>query len=222
MKKLIIGLIFINHLTLFSQNIEVYGGLDKNTFFDFKQNNGHFYSSYNSGLGYAFGIGIDNLKMDWLTFRFTLNYDKYGGKIKASDGGLAGGYTTIAEIDKSILSLGIFPVNFRLFDRLDLNLGFEVAGLINENFKGTTSGWLMGEPDWSFELNDKYERFSAKTYFGLRGRIAYDVNLSDRLSVSPQYSYYFGLSPEFAEFPDATKSMKHYFCIGIKRKIKIS
>jgi hypothetical protein len=220
MKKIFIGLFLLNNLTLFSQNLEIIGGLNKNSFFDFQQNEGHFSSSYNSDYGYAIRIGIENIKVDWLTLRFTLTYDKYGGELEASDGGLGGGYTTNVTIDKSIISLGVFPINFKIIDRIDLNFGFEMGGLLNESFSGTSSGWLMGEPGWSYDLNDKYDRYSAKTYFGLRGRIAYDFKISDKLAISPQYSYYFGLSNEFDEFPEATKSMRHYFCIGLQRKIK--
>ncbi|NCA86904.1 MAG: hypothetical protein EOM83_15285 [Clostridia bacterium] len=221
MKKLFIGLILLNSsLVLFSQNIEVFGGLNQNTFFDFQKNEGHFHSSYNGDEGYAIGIGVDNIKVDKMTLRFTLTYDKYGGKIEASDGGLGGGYTTRAEIDKSILSLGFFPLNFRFFDRIDLNFGFEVSALVVDDFKGRSSGWMMGTPGWSYDLNEKYNRFSAKKYFGLRGRIAYDFYLTDKIAVSPQYSYYFGLSHEFDEFPEETKSKRHYLFIGIKRVIK--
>jgi hypothetical protein len=220
MKKILIGLILINSLTAFSQNIEIIGALNQNNFFDFQQNEGHFSSSYKSDNGYALRVGLEDIKVDWLTLRFTLSYDKYGGELKASDGGLGGGYTTNAKIDKSVISLGVFPVNFKIIDRIDLNFGFELSSLIIENFSGTSSVWLLGEPDWSYDLNDKYDRYSSKTYFGLRGRIAYDFNISDKLAISPQYSYYFGLSNEFDEFPEATKSMRHYFCIGLQRKIK--
>lgn len=220
MKRIFIALILLISIPAFSQNLEVIGGLNKNHFFDFQQNEGHFSSSYYSNYGYTLRIGVDDIKVDWLTLRFTLSYDKYGGELKASDGGMGGGYTTNAKIDKSVISLGVFPVNFKIIDRIDLNFGFEIAGLINENYSGTSSGWNMGNPDWSYDLNEKYDRYSSKIYFGLRGRIAYDFNISDKLSISPQYSYYLGLSNEFDEFPEATKSMRHYFCIGLQRKLK--
>ncbi len=218
MKNLIIGLILLNSLTVFSQNIELFGGLNRNSFFDYRQV-GHFVSSYNSELGYSFGVGVDNIKLNQWALRFTLNYDKYGGKVTASDGGLGSTFRTIAEIDKSIVSLGVFPVNFKLFDRIDLNFGFEISGLINEKVKGSYSTWSKGQPYRELDLNDKYERFSSMLYFGLRGRIAYDFNLSDNLAISPQYSYYFGLSNEFVGFPEKTKSMRHYLGIGLQRKI---
>lgn len=220
MKRIFIALFLLISIPAFSQNLEVIGGLNKNHFFDFQQNEGHFSSSYYSNYGYTLRIGVDDIKVDWLTLRFTLSYDKYGGELKASDGGMGGGYTTNAKIDKSVISLGVFPVNFKIIDRIDLNFGFEIAGLINENYSGTSSGWIMGNPDWSYDLNEKYDRYSSKIYFGLSGRIAYDFNISDKLSISPQYSYYLGLSNEFDEFPEATKSMRHYFCIGLQRKLK--
>jgi hypothetical protein len=215
MKKIFIGLILLNSLTAFSQNIEIIGGLNQNNFFNFKQNEGHFSSSYKSDYGYAIRVGLEDIKVDWLTLRFTLSYDKYGGELKASISKLSGEYTTNARIDKSVISLGVFPVNFKIMDRIDLNFGFELSRLINENYSGTSSGWRMGTPYWSYDLIDKYDRYNSKTYFGVRGRIAYDFNISDKLAISPQYSYYFGLSKEFDEFPETTKSMRHYFCIGL-------
>ncbi|MEX1192499.1 MAG: hypothetical protein WEA99_11040 [Brumimicrobium sp.] len=220
MKKILNGLIFLSSLTGFSQNIEIIGGFNNNNFYDFQQNEGHFSSSYESDYGYTFRIGIENIKVDWMTLRFTLSFDNYVGKLTASEGGLGGGYTTNAKVDKSIISLGVFPINFKIIDRINLNFGFELSRLISESYSGTNSGWLMGQSNWSYNLNDKYERYSSKTYFGLRGRVAYDFNISDKLAISPQYSYYFGFSNEFDEFPKVTKSMRHYFCIGLQRKIK--
>lgn len=219
MKHLIIASILLSSLTLFAQNIEIIGGVNKNSFFDYEQKPGHFNSAYNSDYGYAFRIGIENVKVDWMTLRFTLGYEKYGGTFEASDGGLGGRYTTKASIDKSIISLGVFPINFTIFDRIDFNFGFELAGLLNENISGSSSGWLMGESDWTYDLSEIHDRYNAKTNFGLRGRIAYDINLSDKLSISPQYSYYLGLSNEFDAFPKETRSMRHYFGIGLQRQL---
>lgn len=220
MKKIFIGLFFISSLSAFSQTIEIIGGLNQNNFFDFQEGEGHFKSSYTSDYGYTIRLGLDDIKADWMSLRLTLSYDKYSGSLTASDGGLGGGYTTNARIDKSVISLGVFPLNFKILDRIDLNFGLELSGLINEKFSGTSSGWLTGHPNWSYDLIDKYDRYNSRFYLGLSGRIAYDFYISDNLAISPQYSYYFGLSNEFDEFPDETKSMRHYFCIGLQRKLK--
>lgn len=219
MKALLACLIFLNPLTTFAQCVGIAGGLCQNAFFDFQQDEGHYRSDYSAGYGYSVRLGVENIKADWLTMRFTLSYDQYGGELSATDGGLGGGYTTNATVDKSVVSLGIFPINLKIAQRISLNIGFELAGLVNERVSGTRSGWSVSQPGgWSEEL--AYDRYSAKTYYGLSGRIAYDFSLSDRLAISPQYAYYFGLSNEFDEFPEATRSMRHYFCLGLQRTIK--
>jgi hypothetical protein len=210
----------LNISNLFGQKLEMFGGANNNMFHNYHNNEGHFMSSYNSDFGFTAGFGLDSIRIDWLTFRFTLQFDKYAGKLEASDGGLGSGFTTIAKVDKSVISLGIFPINFRILKRIDLNFGLIISRLIDESFNGTSSGWIMNQPNWSYNLQDKYNQYSSATYFGFQGRIAYDFKLSKLIWISPQYIYYFGLSNEFVEFPEDTKSMRHYFCIGIKKKFK--
>ena len=218
MKHILISIIFLSSLPSFSQSIAIIGGLNHNSFFDFRKDEMLYSSSYSSDLGYTIRIGLEDIKVKRLKLRFTLSYDKFGGKIEISDWALGGGDETNAEINKSVISLGIFPVNFKIIDRFDINLGLEIAGLISEHIIGTQSYWEMGQLVWVKDLNDKDERFCAKAYFGLCGRIAYDIGISDNLTISPQYSYYFGVSNEFVI--KTTKSMRHYFCIGLQRKIK--
>jgi hypothetical protein len=219
LKRLVFILTWLINISLYSQSIEIVGGLISNKFYDFNHDDPHFSSSYSHGFGYSALIGIDDVKLEWLKLRFTLSYDKYSGGLEAGYSGLGGGNSTIADIDKSLISLGIFPLSFKIIKRIDLNFGFEFSGLISESFKGESSGWSYLQPDWSYDLNEKYTRYSALTYFGLRGKIGYDFNISDTFSISPQYSYYFGLSNEFDEFPEVAKSIRHYFCIGIKMKL---
>lgn len=219
--KLIIIFLLTSSLTTFGQkSIELLGGYCKNNFHDYLKDEGHYQSSYEPGNnGYSVGIGLENIKVDWLTMRFTLRYDKYDGKILASDGGLGGGYTTNASIDKSLLTLGLFPVNLKFFKSIDINIGLEISRLIRENVLGTASGWQMGQPNWSEDLNDRYDRYNNNLHIGLKTRIAYDIKMGNDLFLSPQYQIYYGISNEFEEFPESTKSIRHYFCIGIEKKI---
>jgi len=220
MKLIISILIAISCLPVFGQNIELFGGLNTNNFHDYKENEGHYQSSYHSGSGYSFGLAIDSLKVDWMTLRLTLKFDKYSGDLTASDGGLAGSSTTTAEINKSLISLGVFPLNFRIFKRIDLNIGFEISKLISESYKGSSNGWNMGEPNWSYDLQEKYNKYSSSINFGLSTRLAYNLQINESIIISPQYTFYFGLSNEFIEFPEATKSIRHFIGIGIKKKLK--
>lgn len=224
MRIIIVFLICINSLALHSQPIDIYGGTNRNLYFGVN-NSGHFNASYQTGNGFSAGIGIDSIKVDWLMMRFSLQFDRYNGNFTASDGGLGGGYSTTAMIEKSVISLGAFPLNFNIKKRLDLNFGFEISRLIGESFSGTYYSWMMeSTPSGmhavgkSEDLNTRYDSFNSRGNIGLKGRIAYDIVLTKRLCLVPQYSYYFGLSKEFTRFPEVTKSMRHYFCLGIKRK----
>jgi hypothetical protein len=218
MKPLFCIITFMISLTLYGQRIEVFGGVNKSIFHDCNNEGAHYMSTYNQGSGYIVGIGIDSLIPVLLKMRFTLQLDKYGGELQASDGGLGGGFTTKAKIEKTLIALGASPVNLRILKRIDFNFGFEVSRLMNEKYMGTSSGWVLGQTNWSVDLQDRYDRFSALTYFGLRARVAFDLFAFKSLVVSPEYLFYYGISNEFDRFPEETKSIRHSICIGIKRK----
>lgn len=224
MKVLIFLLICLSSLSLYSQSIEVFGGANRNLFYG-ANDGAHFNSTYHPGNGFSAGVGIDSVKLDWLTLRFTVQFDRYSGEFSVSDGGQGGGFSTTANIEKSVVSLGAFPLNFSLGKRLNINLGAEVSRLVDESFSGTVDSWRMvldppGSPveSESQDMNALYDRFSSRTCFGLKARLAYDIALTKRLCLVPQYAYYLGLSKEFKEFPEVTKSMRHHLCLGIKWK----
>lgn len=84
MKKiflLILIMICVNNS--FCQEIELFGGANKNLFHDFNYSQGHFNSSYESDFGFTAGVALDSIKIDWQTVRFTLQFDKYGGKLES-------------------------------------------------------------------------------------------------------------------------------------------
>ncbi|MFO7789396.1 MAG: hypothetical protein R6V32_02400 [Bacteroidales bacterium] len=204
-------------MTLSGQNkIELHAGVCKNYFHDYIPNDGHYQTEYTpTGIGYSFGIGIENIKVDELRMRFTLSYNKYSGDIDASDGMIGSGYVTDANINKSVISIGVYPLNFKILKTIDLNFGFEISGLVYENNIGDIYAWSMEQP-----YIYTYDRFSSLAHFGFQSRIAYDINIAENLLISPQYAFYYGISSEFKEFPKATKSMRHYFCIGLQRTLK--
>lgn len=218
MKKFWLGVLILTSLTTFSQNIEIIGGVSRNNFFNYKTE-GHFMSEYESAYGYLLQVSVDDINMDWHKWRLALTLEKYGGNLKVSDGGLGGGYSTTADVDKTILYLGWNPVNVKILKRIDFNLGIEFGRLIHETFSGRAYGWSMGTPDWSNDLSEEYDHFSANNYIGAKARIAYDIQITDKFVLSPQYSYYFGLTKEFQVFPEETKSMRHSFSVGLQRKL---
>lgn len=207
-------------VAFYGQKLEVYAGLNLNQFHDYNNNDGNFTASFDSGLGPVIGIGIDSVRVNLLKFRFTLQYEMYTGELTAYEGGHMYYHNTTAEIKKSMLSLDIFPLSFRIIKRIDLNFGVQLSLLLSESINGTDSGWSQQNGSYEYDLQDVYDRYSSMFSFGLTGRIAYDFKLPNSFYISPQYSFYYGLTNEFVDFPEETKSMRHYFCIGVEKRLK--
>lgn len=219
MKVLIILLFCISSLTLYSQSIEVYGGANRNLFYGQKDKNySYFTADYQAGNGFTAGIGIDSLHINRFRMRVTIQFDRYNGSFEAEgNAGKAIYHRAAGEIEKSVVSIGFFPLNFTIKKMLDLNLGAEASALLSESVSGTGFyDYLLGA-SMSYDLAEHYDRYSTRACYGLKGRIAFPLALS-KVILIPQYSFYYGLSNEFEAFPKAIKSMRHSVGLGIKMK----
>jgi hypothetical protein len=81
------------------QSAELFGGININKLHEFHKDD-HFETNYSSINGYRIGFGVDSIKVDWLTMRFTLTLDSYGGEIHETYLGLAGSSSADVEFDK--------------------------------------------------------------------------------------------------------------------------
>ena len=221
-KTIIFFLILLKALTSFGQSVDVFGGMISNHFFSFGKD-GHIESEYLVNPGYTLGIGLEDIKLDYLNMRFTLSFQDYSGDIIEKYSGLAGGSTTEVNFSKSTITLGLFPINFYLFNHVDLNFGLSLSRLLTEDFGGSKSG-CYGNPNGGYDcfqidLIEEYESFSSNWNFGIQARIGYDFYLSETLVLSPIYFFYLGLSDEFSDIVSNSKLMGHYLCIGIEKRI---
>ena len=171
MKRLSLFFFLIFSGTMYAQNTEITTGYIQNNFFDFEKDEVYNNSNYSSRGGFGLEIGIDEIMIDSVKLRFTLGYSKYSGKIRNYSGGKGSGTTTRANVHKSIVSLGFFPLNFKILDRIDLNFGVEGSMLLHERFSGNNSSWnIIGGGTQNL---DEDERFNARFYAGACGRLAY-------------------------------------------------
>lgn len=217
MKTIATLLFFTISISVSAQNIEVTGGALHNNFFDTEGTYAYRSFSEKSHIGYAFSIGIDNINIDWLPLRFTLGYENYGGSIEASEDGHMYSKSIDFDIKKSVLSLGIYFINFNFFGHLDLNAGVQLNRVLSESVDGSGELWVYSdilEPTIT-EIGYK----GKKSNYGLRGRIAYDFDINDRFAISPQYDFYYGLSYESSDFPSSVKSYKQYLSLGLQMKV---
>lgn len=201
---------------LFGQRIELFIGANKNTFYGKNETNT---ASYKSASGFSAGIGLDSIVFGKLKTRLTLQFDSYSGSLETYRGGTSGGESINAKVKKSVIGFCFFPLNIRIKNRIDFNCGFQISALIFETFSGVIQGFDPYRPYYHYDLNEKYNRVSSRTYFGIRTRLAYDIYLSNLIAISPQYIFHLGITPEFTNLPQATKSIRQYMCLGIRKKI---
>jgi len=207
---------FLIYFDLTGQNIEVAGGLNKNDFYDYgSPSTVHFLSRYYPGSGYFLAVSVDHI-IDSLPFKFTLKIDNYKGNLFTTDGSLGGGSSTTAEVDKLNIGLDAYPVNLNLSDWFEINVGISFSYLLHEKMKGHQSSWQINTTGHTISLDDN--SINTKFNFGLIARFTPKIAIGNRLSLLPQYLFYYELTDEFRNEADS-KSYRHYFGIGIMKKI---
>lgn len=215
----IVVLMVLSNITLLGQKtIEVFGGGSYNDLFDGGDLSIHYMSEYKNGNGFVLGGAIEEIRTDWIKWRFTLHFENYNGEFNISDGSLGGGYTNEATFDKSIIALGLYPLNIKVTKNLRINFGIIISRMINENFEGTHYSWVALKGIWSYPIDDS-ERYSSIEMIGFQTRLAYQIKLTEKLALLPQYHFYYGFTSETKITP--TKAMRHYFNIGISKIINI-
>ncbi len=212
--------ILFSHTNLHGQKLSFLGSFNNTIYHDYQSNTGHYRSSYVPGLGYSVGIQLDSIQSYWWNIPVTLQFERYGASLGAQGGGLAGGYDVEAAVDKSVISLGIIPLNFSIKSKLKLSFGLNLSLLLDERVKGTYQYWRLGQPSINTNVKNYYARYSRTNYVGIMGGVTYDLFFTKSLVFSPQYRYYFGLSNEFQGFPYTTKAMRHEIGIWLRNRGK--
>ena len=214
-------LILICSYTLHSQSFELIQGFTKNNFYDRQEMSSGNRSSYSSDISHFYGLGLHQIKAGKLDIGITIIYEKYRGTVMADSTGLNVGRSIEADVNKSILSFGFYPINTTLFGNVDLNLGVVASSLVREKFSGTDrtfdTGSSSGVP--AADLQDKYAQFSSNSYLGIRGRLVIKYKVGKEFYLVPVYSFYYGLLDEFRDFPRSTKSMRHSFGLALFRTL---
>ncbi len=215
MRTVISTLLFIASSCLFAQNIELSAGILPNSFYDTEDQTPHYSSNYAPHEGVDIALGIDNVRFDWYSMRFTVGYMKYGGGFYIEDGGLGGSVAKKGTVEKSALALGIYFLNLKFFNRLDFNLGTHYSFLLNQTDNVSSSGWVLvdfGEVDtWEGE---RVEPESMKMVWGFSARLAYDIYLNDYIAISPQVRGYLGAKREFEDI--YVKSKQYSISLGVQ------
>ena len=197
-------------------NVEFFGGINTNQYFDYKNNSKlHYYDSeFKSGNGFQFGFALNDFKYDSIPLRVSANIINYKGIVSTEDGYLTGGSNSTIDANKYIVSLGLFPVNFTLFNRFKLNIGCETSYLIVQEVRGNHLIYQDLQPDYDASITNGLIDVKRNVYFGISSRIAYQFEFGDEWILTPQYQIYVGLTDEFKNIEAKVSSFRNYFSIG--------
>ena len=215
----IIAFFIISNLS--GQNIELSGGLNRNHYFDWQKSEGHFMSDYTPGSGYCADLSLSDLKYDIFTIKVSFLLDNYKGSFYTEDGGMGGASKTVAEVERTTIGIGIYPLNFSVVSRIYLSFGAEFSYKISDNTNGYKSGWVMYGPTTYMTIENDSMKINKDFVWGISAGAGYALKLSTDWSITPQYKLYLGMSDEFTNTEARIRSLRHNFKIGIIKRINI-
>lgn len=224
MNKLpIIISLYFSVSNLSAQNIEIAGVLNRNNYYDFTKDELHYTTRYNVKNGFAFSLSAEDTLLKTFYAKFVLTLDHYNGSIYTTDGGLASSSTTDADVEKTVLGLDFYPLNFKICKVVWLNFGASFNYLLNAEMNGHHSWWQAspgGIISGHVLLDASADHYVKKFTPCLSVRIAPEIKIGETWSLLPQYLIRLGLSSEFRNVEANIKSLRHYLGIGIMKRLK--
>ncbi|MCF8238614.1 MAG: hypothetical protein K9I85_10690 [Saprospiraceae bacterium] len=201
------------------QHIDLTAGIIYPQIHDATSGSRHYHATFDSKVGYHVGFGADFLKHRWFKPRLSIAYDRYGVDLRAQDGGLGGSAGSDVNVTKSQFSMEFYPICLHMDSIFEFDIGAAAAILVQDGFKGTQFWSVLdvngNSVTMTKDIRKDYDRYNAPTSFGLRCRFAYHYYLNPTLKLTIHYMFHYGLTPEFIEFPDNVKTVRHYLGIGI-------
>jgi len=118
-------------------------------------------------------------------------------------------YTTDILLEKDMMAITVYPINFNFWKNFEVNLGFEYSILLQEDISGIR--YKTSDLSQVVDVTSEVADMNRNGLPGLRLNLSYAVYLGKHISLNPEYSAYFGLRPEFDKVQDEVKSFKNYF-----------
>lgn len=214
--------LFFRLTPLSAQNVEFSGLLNRNTYFDYTRDEGHFRSTYKTNNGFAFSFSAEDTIIKSLFLRLTLTLENYNGSIDVHDGGLGSSSGTEADVKKTVLGINIYPLNFKIGKMAWINIGPSINYLLHIKMNGQHSFWRgtsTGIQSETIDLKTNGYDYTTRFNYGLNVRIAPEININKRWALLPQYLVHFGISREFRNVEANIISVRQYLGLGIIKRL---
>jgi hypothetical protein len=201
-----------------ARSIQICGGVNSNTFFAYS--NSEAYGRYSSVNGYTLGFEYETIVNRNNRVKLGFYFEKYGGSIIQSEGGLA--YYDVVDFSgaKNTIRFDFYPLCFKVRDILSIDAGVAFNILLSERAFGkkSSSVWLLNSYQ-SQIYSGKVSGLSKTVVTGISLKLSYDINLSEKTLLIPQFYTHLGVTGEYKISLRSTESMRWYLGVGIKRII---
>lgn len=200
----------ISITSLSAQQIEIFGGINSNHFFDSNDD-----SEFKSGNGYTIGFSFDNPNMNGIASRITLSYNNIKGNVLTSETKSPGvSKSTTVALEKESFNLTVYPFTF-IIQNIYVSFGLQGNFTMSNNSLGM---FETNEPGYTLfgELNLNETEFHKEISYGAAVRIHYNIMLNNGLSIIPQYNLYYGIGEEYSTAEsEKIKVWQQVMAIGI-------
>ncbi|HRZ42110.1 MAG TPA: hypothetical protein P5228_05340 [Bacteroidales bacterium] len=224
MKKMLLGIVCLMCISeSLGQKLEFTGGINLNRYLDADSFlDGYLPPGLKWDTGYQMALSLRSIRW-WhcLPVKVTLRLDYVKGRIDEYYGGMGGGTSYHAAVDKINLGFGFFPVNIKIAKKFWVSIGGELSGRVWDHTTGEKWAFSMyaTPPVRTWSLDDDALQLNKDFFFGVSADFSYDFWLSDVWHLAPHYRFYLGLTDEFRNLESSIRSVRNYFEMGIIRRI---
>jgi hypothetical protein len=213
----LLAILFSFPLSTDAQNISLSADAALNFFKDTDAGDFHYSGSFTPKWGYSIAMDLDSIGFKKLPFRIGLFYGHYQGGASLGSGSPGGGFRTNGTVTKKRLGVRFYPLGFKLFRLLNINLGAQMCFRIDDHSEGTWESWTISGNDTNLTIEEKLYKLEEKAYFGLLYRMAYVIILREGLFLTPEVKAYWGLTKEFEKYKSIIRSNHLYLGLGISK-----
>jgi len=200
----------------YGQRIELYGGGNISRLWFGESASSDSY--YHTSPGYTAGAGIANLRVARIPLRVTLQLEKNKSEFYQRSGGMGGGYTISAESERTLMTAGFYPLNFRFAKHLLIHLGIEYSYLITSKSEVIEHSYSMNATTPSKKRYNEVN-IDRNFGFGFAAEAAWHILLKEHLFIAPWFRAVISTTDPFVNTLYQTRMAKAHGGISVIRRL---
>jgi hypothetical protein len=221
MKNLLSILLFFTILASSNaQSLGFSGGVLRNNFFNLSPGVNHDFFEFSPAYGNTFAVSLDYIKVLNIPMRIGFHLENYSGSLRIQDYEPNGLFEIEASVEKQSIGIVLFPINFEIFNYLNLNFGIQASYLVKSKTTGRRISWNTTNGTQFTYFGVDAAEINTKFNTAFVGRVGWDLDISKEWTIVPQYKFNLGLSNDFKGiYGYNIKSMQHMLLLEIVRKL---